>query len=323
MTSPTKLKEVFEDLIYMNGNGFQALTHDRIRINIATSNAINALGALPFTLKTLNKHHMVRESGWISGRSKLKNPEDREAKTTAELVDGLRNYCNKCAEWMPWLGLDASPGQNCNFCGGGCELKTRYIAVSDRYQSTIRLPWVMSGKLDFSKSKCELRTMKGDPFTAVLNAMNSFDWTNVKVWRTNTNQRHEGHGIDARGLKGGRIYGLVCRIPVLDELGNLVPMWANVPCDKYGDISAGQRFHGLIDTNIKRIINFNNALMQRSKLISLLTEKRIKVTPELVNANPCVESFLKSHPRSKTIDPVIVARVYDLKVERRSKVIET
>ena len=318
----TSATEFLEKLLYLDT--VKNLRIDRREAEFGVNmpkvkNYLTALNELPFTLKTLTRHHMVRESGWISGRSKQVETEVRKEKNGGELVDGIRNFCLNCDTWLPWLGLDAMAGQSCKNCGQIGVQRVREIAVTDRYQPTINIPWIFDGAITEKLYATELRTMGGDPFSAVVDAMNRFDWRDIKVWRSNTNKRHKGHGVDERGMKQGRIYGLVCRIPVKLD-GETVALWANVPCDSKGDIRAGQRFNGLIEAQIKVIEDFNTDLMARSQVFSLIQEKRNKFTDvDDSMVNECLEMYRKRLPAAKSWSAKVAARMYDLK----NKVIKT
>ena len=282
---------------------------------------------MPFTLKTLYRRHMIRESGWISGRSKLMDSADRALKSSVELVDAIRNYCEQCDEYMPWLGIDA-PQHSCNYCGRLCELKTRHVAASDQYEPVIKIPLLLNGMLD----KIVTVNLKTITFESVQNALLRGDWKDEKQLISSTPKKHILFGLNEKGnLKVGRINALVCRIPVLNEVGELVSMWAAVPCgwtnngmisrgwagikgDLYDDFA--RKFHGLSDAEIKRIETFNETLIQRSKLISMLTEKRRKFGKD---DHKIVKEWQKRYPASKSYDMKIVARTHDM----RNKVIET
>lgn len=314
----SSITETLEDIMYLSTittfrNAGQWL--DLNQRGYKVEDWLSALNPLPFTLKTLDRVHMVRVHGWENGRSKLAKAIDRAAKTTGELVDGLRNYCEKCDTYVPYLGLNADMIQSCQHCFGPTILKVREVAVSDRYEPRISIPWIMNNGIT-TASKVALKTMNGDPFGAVQDALNQGIWNAPKVFVSSTVKKHSAFGYNEKGnLKAGRIYGLVCRIPVLID-GKIAALWANVPCDKHGDIRAGQRFHGLIEAEMKRIIKFNETLMVRSQLISLLTEKRRKFGKD---DHPIVKEWQKRYPASKSYCLKVVARNHDL----RNKVIKT
>tara|TARA_R100001082_G_scaffold82236_1_gene49062 strand:- start:1341 stop:2441 length:1101 start_codon:yes stop_codon:yes gene_type:complete len=278
----------------------------------------NAFNYLPFVEVT--RRHMVRVSGYVTGRSKQVETETRRDKNGAELQDGLRHFCAQCG-WLPYMGLNADGVRYC--CGSVAELMTRDVAVSDRYEPVIRIPWLVAGTLiDWSVN---LTTLGGDPVGAVMRIMDTVRVWNHKDMMTSTPKRHPNHGPDnaqPHKDKNKRIKALLCRIPVLNDMGQTVPMWVNLPAIK-GDIfhPVARSYHGLIDSQLKRIVQYNEMLMSRSHLISILSEqtKSLKVS-KLVDIPQEVQNHLNRYPKAQKIDLNAVARVEE---KRRSRVVET
>ena len=329
----SSITETLEDIMYLSTiktfrNAGQWL--DLNQRGYKVEDWLSALNPLPFTLKTLDRVHMVRVHGWENGRSKLAEAIDRAAKTTGELVDGLRNYCEKCDTYVPYLGLDADIVQACQKCFGPTVLKVREVAVSDRYEPRIELPWLIDGMLH-KASKVALKTLDGNPFVKVQEALQAGQWNDIDTFVTSTVKKSSAFGYNEKGnLVAQRINALVCRIPVLID-GKIAALWAAVPCGwsnngmikrgtagKKGDLydDWAMTLSGLSKTEIGRIITFNQTLMARSQLISMLTEKRRKFGN---NDHPIVKEWQKRYPASKSYCLKVVARNHDL----RNKVIKT
>ena len=298
-------------------NGFKGIKTGTNRFNITDIDfdVTHALNLLPFVEVT--RHHMVRVSGYVTGRSKQVETETRREKNGAGLQDGLRHFCGNCG-WLPYLGLDAQGVRMC--CGSVAQLLTREVAVSDRYQSTIKIPWVIDGA--FVDWRVELATLGGDPVGTVSRIVNNALAWNHKDLMTSTPQRHSSHGIDKTNREGlKRIKCLLCRIPILNDFGQLVPMWVNLPAIK-GDIfhPTARVYHGLSTAELNRIKDYNILLTQHQHLMMALRDKTksIKVS-ELTDAPEAVQNHLKRYPQAKNVNLNSVARVEE---RRRSKAIE-
>tara|TARA_A100000172_G_C3027904_1_gene105490 strand:+ start:138 stop:1238 length:1101 start_codon:yes stop_codon:yes gene_type:complete len=274
----------------------------------------HALNSLPFV--EVIRRPMVRVSGYVTGRSKQTETETRREKNGAELQDGKRHFCGNCG-WLRHLGFNAEGVRIC--CGSPAQLLTREVAVSDRFEPSIRIPWIIGGS--FVNWLANTKTLGGDPVKAVSRIVNSALYWNHDDLMLSTNRRHHSHGFDKTGRDAQkRIKTLLCRIPIMNDFGELVPMWVNLPAIK-GDIfhPVARIYHELCDAELKRIRDYNIMLNQHTRLISVLNNntKTLKVSG-LVDAPTAVQNHLKRYPQAKNINLNSVARVE----ERRQKKIE-
>ena len=327
--SQTKKTDVYAELVKVlylefftndrKPNGFKGIMKGRRRFNITDIgfDVTHALNLLPFVEVT--RHHMVRVSGYVTGRSKQTETETRREKNGAELQDGLRHFCAQCDKWLPFLGLNAEGVRMC--CGSVAQLLTREVAVSDRYQSTIKIPWVIDGA--FVDWRVELYTLGSDPVGRVSGIVNNALSWNHKDMMTSTPQRHSSHGIDKTNRDGlKRIKCLLCRIPILNDFGQLVPMWVNLPAIK-GDIfhPVARVYHGLSTAELNRIKDYNILLTRHTQLMNTLNDltKSLKVS-KLIDPPVEVQNHLKRYPKAQHINLNSVARVEE---KIRSRAIKT
>lgn len=300
-------------------NGFKGIKTGTNRFNITDIDfdVTHALNFLPFVEVT--RRHMVRVSGYVTGRSKQTETETRRDKNGAELQDGKRHFCAQCNKWLKYMGLDAQGVRMC--CGSPAELLVREVAVSDRYEPTIRIPWVIGGS--FVDWTINLKTLGSDPVGRVSRIINNaLTWNHSDLMNC-TPKRHSSHGIDKTGRNANkRIKALLCRIPILNDFGELVPMWVNLPAIQ-GDIfhPTARVYHGLSTAELNRIQDYNILLRNHQHLMLSLTDKTksIKVS-QLIDAPEAVQNHLKRYPQAKNINLNSVARVEE---RRRSKAIET
>ena len=298
-------------------NGFKGIMKGtrRFRITDIDFDVTHALNLLPFVEVT--RRPMVRESGYISGRSKQKDAETRREKNGAGLQDGLRHFCANCG-WLPHLGFNAEGVRIC--CGSVAELLTREVAVTDRFEPSIRIPWIIEGS--FIDWLANTKTLGGDPVSVVSRIVNNALAWNHDDLMLSTNRRHHSHGFDKSGrFAQKRIKTLLCRIPIMNDFGQLVPMWVNLPAIK-GDIyhPTARVYHGLSTAELNRIRDYNILLRNHQHLMMSLTDKTksIKVS-QLIDAPEAVQNHLKRYPQAKNINLNSVARVEE---RRRSKAID-
>ena len=289
-------------------NGFKGIMKGQRRFNITDIDfdVTHALNLLPFVEVT--RRHMVRVSGYVTGRSKQTETETRRDKNGAELQDGKRHFCAQCDKWLPYMGLDAEGVRMC--CGSVAELLVREVAVSDRYEPTIRIPWVIGGS--FVDWTVNLTTLGGNPVQRVSRIVNNAVGWNHNDLMTSTNRRHHSHGFDKTGRDAQkRIKCLLCRIPIMNDFGQLVPMWVNLPAIK-GDIfhPIARVYHELSTAELNRIRDYNIMLRNHTHLMMSLTEntKSLKVS-KLIDAPEAVQNHLKRYPQAKNINLNSVARV--------------
>ena len=313
-------KVLHQEFVTKNGrlNPFRGNLRRPFKITDIDFNVSDALNSLPFVEVT--RRNMVRVSGYVTGRSKQVETETRRDKNGAELRDGRRHFCAQCDKWLPFLGLNAEGVRMC--CGSPAELLTREVAVSDRYESKIRIPWIIGGS--FVDWSVNLPTLGGDPVGAVSAIVNNGIPYNCKEMTTSTPQRHPSHGPDnsrPNKFAARRIKGLICRVPIMNDYGELVPMWANVPAIN-GDIfhPAARIYHELSDAELNRIKAYNIMMSRHVKFLNILnqTTKSLNVSG-LVDAPEAVQNHLKRYPKARNINLNSVARVE----QRRQKMIET
>ena len=107
----------------------------------------------------------------------------------------------------------------------------------------------------------------------------------------------------------------------MNDYGELVPMWANVPAIK-GDIfhPVARIYHELSDAELNRIKAYNIMMSRHVKFLNILnqTTKSLNVSG-LVDAPEAVQNHLKRYPKARNINLNSVARVE----QRRQKMIET
>ena len=298
-------------------NGFKGIKTGTNRFNITDIDfdVTHALNSLPFV--KVMRRPMVRVSGYVTGRSKQVETETRREKNGAGLQDGLRHFCANCG-WLPHLGFNAEGVRIC--CGSPAQLLTREVAVTDRFEPSIRIPWIIGGS--FIDWVANTKTLGGDPVGVVSRIVNNgLKWNHEDLMLC-TNRRHHSHGFDKTGRDAQkRIKTLLCRIPILNDFGELVPMWVNLPAIE-GDIfhPTARVYHGLSTAELNRIRDYNILLRNHTHLMMALNDKTksIKVS-QLTDAPEAVQNHLKRYPQAKNINLNSVARVEE---RRRSKAIE-
>ena len=310
-----KRTDVYEELIkvlfleFMKGNR-------RFRITDIDFDVTHALNLLPFV--EVRRRPMVRVSGYVTGRSKQVKTETRRDKNGAGLQDGLRHFCANCG-WLPHLGFNAEGVRMC--CGSPAELLVREVAVTDRYEPSIRIPWIIEGS--FIDWVANTKTLGNDPVGRVSRIVNNALAWNHEDLMLSTNRRHHSHGFDKTGRDAQkRIKTLLCRIPILSDFGQLVPMWVNIPAIE-GDIfhPTARVYHGLSTAELNRIKDYNILLTQHQHLMMTLNDKvkSIKVS-KLIDPPVEVQNHINRYPKAQQIDLRAVARVEE---RIRKRAIET
>ena len=305
-----------------------------------------AFGKLPF--KTIVRDFMVRGSAWTDGsRSKQKDYEIRAEKSKVALVDGTRNYCVDCDVRMPFLGLHVDVIQYCSSCGGQCVPTTKKIAVTDEYEPRIdkgEIPWMFQGQLETEKQIKLRGGQKYDPVVAIPKKLNENVW-NHKDLLTCTPIKHSVFGFNNKGnLNQGRILGLLCRIQVSDTPNGW--MWVNVPIGttktgpypvewksmKSYDLYSPQAkaLHGMIDREIKRLIDFNNHLMNSQKFMNhpeikgLMSKFPVKNAEKAIGKHSPFNQYVESRGNPKHVNIEAVARfAYNQERKEQMKMMKT